>query len=70
VAPYQLPTDPETEAVFEEAGFSRNDDVVPSRLGVPAKVDLDGKDFDKEAARFFDEGPPTDRQLKRLQAPK
>jgi hypothetical protein len=66
VAPYELPTDPDAEAFFETVGFGRNDDVVPSRQGVPIRIDLDGTDFETESAKFFEAGPPTDVQLARI----
>jgi hypothetical protein len=69
VAPYELPTDDETEAYFQSVGFSRNDDIVPSQVGLPSKGGF-GDNFDEEVAKFFDDSKPSPRELEELKKKK
>jgi hypothetical protein len=57
MAPYRPQAPDDIERIFEDEGFSRNDDIVPSRVGVPVRTGLSGEQFVEETSKFFDDSP-------------
>jgi len=57
MAPYKPQAPADIERLFEEEGFGRNDDIVPSRVGVPVATGLTGIALSRETEKFFDEEP-------------
>jgi hypothetical protein len=57
VTPYKPQAPADIELLFEEEGYGRNDDIVPSRVGVPVATGLTGIELVRETEKFFDEEP-------------
>jgi hypothetical protein len=45
------------ERLFEQEGFGKTGDIVPSQVGVPVATGLEKQDFLDETSKFFDDSP-------------